>query len=173
MANRAVKKKKSQPQGSRTWLWVGLGLILLLAWIVWQSQAARVFSLVEGGGDILVLIRGEEQTSFRIKYTGSQPINLQRIQLKFITGQDLAVHADVTQMALVAGEQNVSLDAEGSVLAGEQFTLQPGDEFEIQMTFSGQSLGPNRLEALLITYLRGTRQRVFTLGLAETWVKVE
>jgi hypothetical protein len=90
-----------------------------------------------------------------------------------ITGPDVVVHTDVEEMRLVKGSDEVVLDMEGNVVAGDEFMLQPNDTFEIQMRLYGHTLGTNRLQSLYIHFERNDQKEFFELPLSETVFSVE
>ena len=168
------KKGKEQGQTDYTWLWVILGVVLIVVFFVWQSQSPRVFTFLEGDeGSILVLLNSKKDVSYKLQYIGREPVTISQIQLKLIAGKELKVYTDVEEMKLLGAGMEVVLEKVGTVPAGEVFLLQPQDEFEIIITLSGADLGTNRLENIIIHYLQGDREVMFELPLNETYFNVE
>mgnify|MGYP006969476771 CR=1 FL=1 len=138
---------------NRNWMIAGILIILALAvFLAWQRQASRVFQVQDGDSRVLVLLRGRKMTHFTLTYTGSNPAQIDQVQLKLVAGPDAQVHTDVEEMRLVMGDQVAVLSNEGYVVDSTGFMLDPGDTFEIEIDLYGQSLGANRLEALWIYY---------------------
>jgi hypothetical protein len=48
---------------------------------------------------------------------------------------------------------------------GSELVLQPGDVFDVQITFRGQTLGGNYLYGFEIGFLEGARERIVQLVL--------
>ena len=158
---------------NRLWIVAFVVILAVLAGIIWQSQAARVFTILEGQGRVLVLIRSQEEVEYRLRYIGRQPVSLQRVQLNYKAGPDLTIFSDVTTMSLELGDQVVVLDELGSVPAGSSFELQPQDEFVLRITYHGRQLGSNRLDSFWLTYLRDGSEKRFELTLPDTVIVVE
>lgn len=165
---RAKKEKRTSKVGAPTrpkripWFWLFVGVILLAAgYIIWHQQTAPRFVLVEGKKDLLVLIRDEEEGTYRLKYEGRQPVQLQSLQV-MLAGQVL--HVDVKQVTLKRGEQAVTLEQpKGIMPAGVDFTLRPGDEFEISILFAGQTIGGNYLYGFKIGYAQAEHSDTYEL----------
>ena len=165
---------KDKQQSDRTWLWIGLAVIALAAFLFYQYQSSKLFAVTSGDdGSVLVLLRGTKEVSFQVDYKGDAPASISQIQLKLITGPDVVVHTDVDEMRLVIGENQVVLDKEGNVIGGDQFVLQPNDTFEIQMKLFGRTLGINRLESIYIHFERNGQKEFFELPLSDTIFSVE
>lgn len=168
------KKRIEQGQTDYTWLWVILGVVLIVVFFVWQSQSSRVFTFVEGDeGSILVLLNSKKEVSYKLQYIGREPVTISQVQLKLIAGEELEVYTDVEEMKLLGAGMEVVLEKVGTVPTGEVFLLQPQDEFEIIITLAGMDLGSNRLENIIIRYLQGDREVKFELPLNETYFNVE
>jgi hypothetical protein len=139
---------------------VGLGL-LVVAFFTWNAMTAPKFVLKEGKKDLLVLIRDEEEGIYRLRYEGRKPVQLQALQV-MLAGQVL--HVDLKQVALRRAEQTVILDQpKGTLPAGTDFTLNPGDEFDVQIRFYGQSIGGNYLYGFRIGYTQAHRNDTYDL----------
>lgn len=139
---------------------MGIGL-LVVAFFAWNAVTAPRFVLKEGKKDLLVLIRDEEEGIYRLKYDGRKPVQLQSLQV-MLAGQVL--HVDLKQVVLRRAEQMVILEQpKGTLPAGTNFTLNPGDEFEVQILFHGQSIGGNYLYGFRIDYTQGNRDDTYDL----------
>jgi hypothetical protein len=168
------EKKQTQQNQNRTWVWAAIVIVGLLVMIVWQSQTAKVFSYIDGDDrSVLVLLRGDKDVSYTLQYLGKDPIEISKVQLKLTSGTDLVVHTDVEEMVLISDGQQVVLESVGSVPAGQSFTLNSQDQFQLTIRLYGRSLGHNRLDGLLFTYLRDGEVETFELPLAATLFSVE
>ncbi len=168
------KKKQTQQKPNPTWVWAAIVIVGLLVLIVWQSQAAKIFSYIDGDDrPVLVLLRGDKDVSYTLQYVGKDPIEISKVQLKLTSGADLVVHTDVEEMALILDGQQIVLESVGSVPAGQSFTVNSQDQFQLTIRLYGRSLGHNRLDGLLFTYLRDGKEETFELPLAETLFSVE
>jgi hypothetical protein len=80
-----------------------------------------------------------------------------------LAGQVLRV--DVRQVAVVHGDQEYVLGGDGRLPEGSELVLEPGEVFDVRVTFRGQSLGGNYLYGFEIGYLDGERERTVQLVL--------
>jgi hypothetical protein len=80
-----------------------------------------------------------------------------------LAGQVL--HVDVRQVVLKYGDQELTLGGDGRLPEGSEVVVQPGDAFDVQVTFRGQTLGGNYLYGFEIGYLTGERDRTVQLVL--------
>jgi len=62
------------------------------------------------------------------------------------------LHVSVTEVALVRGDEEVVLEKTSIVPEGTKFTLQPGDIFDVRVTFLGRTIGGNWLYGFRINY---------------------
>ncbi len=163
------KERKSLKSGSRTgerrmlWiLWVVLGVLIIsvVAFFVWRSQNQHAFILEQGQKDLLVLIREDAQSDYQVKYEGTEPVDLKSLHV-MLAGQIL--HVDVKQVMLVFGDQEIVLEPNGSMPAGTNFNLKPGDIFNVRVIFLGQSLGGNYLYGFRIVYDTGGNEQTYEL----------
>ncbi len=169
MAKSTKEKKPAKASPTRRleripWGWVILGAVLLVvAYFAWNAQTAPRFILKEGKKDLLVLIRDEEEGIYRLKYEGRKPVKLQALQV-MLAGQVL--HVDLKQVALVRADQRVILEQpKGTLPSGVEFSLNPGDEFEVRILFHGQSIGGNYLYGFRLDYLQANRSDTYDLVL--------
>lgn len=165
-----AKSKKSQRTLSRTiafnqpWVWILIGAVIIVAAgaFFWWSQIRQPFSLVEGNPQLVVLIRSDRESVYRLRYEGRQPVNLQSIRV-MLAGQILRV--DVKQVAVIQGDREYVLGGDGRLPEGSEVLLQPGETFDVRVTYRGQSLGGNYLYGFEIGYLAGNRERTVQLVL--------
>jgi hypothetical protein len=150
--------------GRNLWVWVLIGAVIILAAgaFLWWSQSQEPFSLVEGNQQLVVLIRSDRESVYRLRYDGNVPASLQSIKV-MLAGQVL--HVDVTKVVINLGNQDFTLAGDGSLPAGSELILQPEDEFDVRVTFRGQTLGGNYLYGFEIGYLAGERDRTVQLVL--------
>ena len=164
-----VKSKRSQKATSRSrlggpWVWILIGGVIILAagaFLLW-SRNQLPFSLVEGNQQLVVLIRSDRESVYQLRYDGRQPANLQTLKV-MLAGQVL--HVDVRQVTMVHDDQEYVLAGDGSLPAGSELILEPGEEFDVHVNFRGQTLGGNYLYGFEVGYLAGERERTVRLVL--------
>ena len=157
MADKPQSKKSSRTSSrgsSSTAIWIVLAfsaiILLAIALLIWQSNINNVeFVLVKGDESLLVLLRDEEQGLYTLQYNGSKPIELENL-LVMLAPETL--HVSVTEVALVRGDEEVVLEKTSIVPEGTKFTLQPGDIFDVRVTFLGRTIGGNWLYGFRINY---------------------
>lgn len=169
MVDHASGKKPARPKARAArpgigWGWIVIGVLLAAAigGYLWLNQDRQTFELQGGEKNLLVLIRNEKQGFYRVRYSGRQPIDLRSLRV-MLAGQVL--HVDVKEVTLLKGEQEVSLNGDGSLPEGSAFSLAPGEAFEVRVTFQGQTLGGNYLYGFRIGYDTGGRQGEYELVL--------
>lgn len=103
------------------------------------------------GGDeqLLVLLRNEKDGNYQVRYEGREPVELQSLHA-MLGGQIL--HVDVKQVAITHNVQEVILEGDGSLPEGSQIILAPNDEFNVRVTYLGQTLGGNYMYGFRIVY---------------------
>ena len=148
----------SQQKRSSRWLWAGLLLIavLAIAGLVYFSRQGDRFSIVSGEKQVLVLLRDEKTSDYRLRYTGRNPVDLTAAQV-MLAGQVL--HVDVKPVILVKDSQELQVQPDGSLPAGTSFHLEPNDEFDVRVTYLGQTLGGNYLYGFKLGYSQDGRER--------------
>lgn len=156
MASQSKGKKTSQSRSGKgvwrnAWLWVLVGVVgvLVIVFFLWQSGNRQKFTLLDGDKQVLVLIRNEEDGTYRLRYEGRAPVDLRSLQV-MLGGQIL--HVDVMQIAVTKGGQEVVLESSGQPPQGQPITLSPGEEFDVRVTFRGESIGGNYLYGFRIGY---------------------
>lgn len=157
------KQTKSEHVG-RIWIWIaGISIaVLALALLVYVMQGQPRFSLVSGDPQVLVLLRNQKDGNYRLRYEGSRPVDLNSLQVK-LEGQLL--HVDVKPAVLLYNGQEYPLEPDGSLPPGTRLTLQPNDEFDVRVTYLGQTLGGNYLYGFRIGYAQGERASTTDLDL--------
>jgi len=157
MADKPQGKKSSETgsrSSSRTATWIVLVfsaiILIAIAFFIWQRIGNNVeFPLVKGDESVLVLLRNEEKGNYTLQYNGSKPIELENL-LVMLAPETL--HVSVTEVALVRGDEEVVLEKTSIVPEGTKFTLQPGDIFDVRVTFLGRTIGGNWLYGFRINY---------------------
>lgn len=125
-----------------------LTLVLFGLLVAGCSTDQNQFEFIAGEEAVIVLLRGEETASYRVRYTGNQPAEIQNVQT-MIAGEIL--HVDVEQVRMINQDTDVVL-VDNNVPEGQVFQVQPQDEIEFQVTFSGQSIGYNYLHGFRINF---------------------
>lgn len=149
MASQSKEKKTPRPQSGKgvwrkPWLWVLIGVvgILVVVFFLWQSLNEQKFTLVDGDKQVLVLLRNEADGIYRIRYDGPGPLDLRSLQV-MLGGQIL--HVDVMQIGVTKPGEEVVLEPDGRPPQGQSIMLSPGEEFDVRVTFRGESIGGNYL----------------------------
>ncbi|MEW6716221.1 MAG: hypothetical protein AB1345_01770 [Chloroflexota bacterium] len=177
-----AKKSKSskKPVGQRSlkkvlqripWGFVVAALFIVVAIIVWywQTSTQNVFSIEEGNKELVVLLRNEEDGQYTLKYTGKRSAEL--TSLKVMLGGKI-IHADVLEVGLAYQGMEVILNKDGSVPAGNEIMLAPGDVITVRVRFRGQTLGGNYLYGFRVGYALGGRERTYDLLLNMEYIVV-
>lgn len=146
--------RSGSPDSSKTTTWVVLAfsviILVAIAFFLWQRFSTDVeFTWVKGDEDILVLLRDEEQGEYTVQYNGSKPIELENL-LVMLAPETL--HVSVVEVVLVHEGEEVVLEKANKVPEGTQFMLQPGDNFDVRVTFLGRTIGGNWLYGFRINY---------------------
>ena len=153
-----VQGKKSSNTSSRsrssttTWIVLAFSAIILvaIAFFISQRISSNVeFVLVNGNESVLALLRDEEEGMYTLQYNGSKPIELENL---FVMLAPEKLHVRVTEVALVRGDEEEVLEKTSIVPEGTKFTLQPGDIFDVRVTFLGRTIGGNWLYGFRINY---------------------
>ncbi len=126
----------------RAGVWLVISAVLLV--LVPLSSCSVVnpdpFAMVGGDEQLLVLLRNEKDGHYQVRYEGRQPSELHSLHV-MLGGQIL--HVDVVQVAIIQGESIVILEGDGKLPEGSQILLAPDEEFEVRVTYLGQTLGGN------------------------------
>jgi hypothetical protein len=126
-----------------------LFIVAVLGMLLTGCSSNQVqFDFFAGDEALIVLLREDETGSYQVRYTGNQPAQIRNIQT-MIAGEIL--HVDVEQVRLINQNSEVLL-VDNNVPEGQVFELQPQEEFNIQVTFSGQSIGYNYLHGFRINF---------------------
>lgn len=158
-------KRSSRSAGSDKgiYLWILVPIILIILGVsgyFYFTRSSVRFAMVSGEKSLVVLIRNDEQGVYRVRYEGRQPIDLRSLHV-MLAGQIL--HVDVKQVVISYQGQEITLEPNGKLPAGAMLELAPGAEFDVRVTFLGQSLGGNYMYGFRIGYNRGDREAQYEL----------
>lgn len=157
MAKQSPGKSKSTVQGTSSRnLWVGiliLVVVVVAAYLIWQSQTRNQFQFQSGEQSLVVLLRSDKDGTYVLKYTGSQLAQIEGMQV-MMAGEIL--HVDIEQVSLSLQGQQVVLE-NNRIPEGQQFSLAPQQTFDVTITFSGQTLGYNYVYGFQIDYRQDGR----------------
>jgi hypothetical protein len=130
---------------------VTLAAVLILGVVLSSCSAVNPIPFVAMGGDeqLLVLLRNDKDGNYQVRYEGREPAELHSLKV-MLGGQIL--HVDVKQVAVVHNDQEVILEGNGSLPEGSQIILAPDDEFDVRVTYLGQTLGGNYMYGFRIGY---------------------
>jgi hypothetical protein len=59
---------------------------------------------------------------------------------------------DVVEVAIIQGENGVILEGDGTLPEGSQVVFAPDEEFEVRVTYHGQTLGGNYMYGFRIVF---------------------
>lgn len=148
-------------KGNHLWIIVPIILILLgTGGYLLLARNSVKFTMVSGEKSLVVLIRNEKQGVYRARYEGRQPLDLRSLHV-MLAGQIL--HVDVKQVVLSYQGQELVLGADGKLPPGATLKLPPGAEFEVKVTFLGQSLGGNYMYGFRIGYGKEDQPALYEL----------
>lgn len=149
--------------GNGIQLWIIIPIVLILlgtgGYLLLERNGVK-FSMVSGEESLVVLIRNEKQGIYRARYEGRRPLNLRSLHV-MLAGQIL--HVDVKQVVLSYQGQEIVLEPDGKLPPGTTLVLPPGAEFEVKVTFLGQSLGGNYMYGFRIGYGKEDQQAIYEL----------
>jgi hypothetical protein len=130
-----------------------LGLLYLVGVLTLAgcSGSGSDFSIQSGDPVVVVLLRDEEPGRYTLTYEGKDPAQIRFLQT-MIAGEIL--HVDVARVILHSGDNAVQL-VNNNVPEGQEFHIMPGDNLEIEVVFSGQTLGFNYIHGFRINYDAG------------------
>jgi hypothetical protein len=136
---------------SRGKVWLVIIAALLIAIALLSCSIVDPDPFVISGGDeqLLVLMRNDEDGYYQVRYEGQQPAELYSLHV-MLGGQIL--HVDVVQVAIIQGENEVVLKGDATLPEGSQVILEPGEEFEVRVTYNGQSIGGNYMFGFRIVH---------------------
>lgn len=129
-------------------------LLLLLAVLMISVLLASCntdqsrFEFFAGDESVIVLLREDDLGTYQVRYIGSQPAQIRNIQT-MIAGEIL--HVDVEQVRVVTENHDIVL-VDNNVPEGQALQVNPQDVLEMQVTFSGQSIGYNYLHGFRINF---------------------
>ena len=132
-------------------IWVPLTAALILIGTLASCSIVNPTPFVNLGGDeqLLVLLRNEGDGNYQVRYEGREPAELQSLHV-MLGGQIL--HVDVKQVVISHNDQEVILKGDGSLPEGSQIIFAPNDEFNVRVTYLGQTLGGNYMYGFRIVH---------------------
>jgi hypothetical protein len=138
----------NSPRGT---VWLVISAVVLVGIVVASCSVVNPDPFVMVGGDeqLLVLMRNDKDGYYQVRYEGRQPGELQSLHV-MLGGQIL--HVDVVEVIIMQGENEVVLQGDGRLPEGSQVILEPGEEFEVRVTFHGQTLGGNYMYGFRIVH---------------------
>jgi hypothetical protein len=151
MVFRSRLKKRVNSLISLPKVWITLTAVLILGVVLSSCSIVNPTPFVILGGDeqLLVLLRNDKDGNYQVQYEGREPAELHSLHV-MLGGQIL--HVDVKQVAVVHNGQEVILEGNGSLPEGSQIILAPDDEFDVRVTYLGQTLGGNYMYGFRIGF---------------------
>ena len=131
--------------------WLAITGLLVITLGLSSCSILNPASVERVGGDeqVFVLLRNEEVGNYQIRYGGRNQTDLRSLKV-MLGGQIL--HADVQEVAILHEGQEVVLEGDGTLPAGSHIVFSPGDEFEVKVTYLGQTPGGNYMYGFRIGY---------------------
>ena len=138
----------NSPRGT---VWLVISAVVLVGIGLASCSVVNPDPFVMVGGDeqMLVLMRNDKDGYYQVRYEGRQPGELQSLHV-MLGGQIL--HVDIVEVTIMQGENEVVLQGDGRLPEGSQVILEPGEEFEVRVTFHGQTLGGNYMYGFRIVH---------------------
>ena len=151
MVSRSWFKKPFRPLLTipRVWFLIFIGLTLGFLLSSCSTFNPNPFAMMGGDEQLVVLLRSEKDGNYLVQYEGRNPAELNSLKV-MLGGQIL--HVDVKEVVIVHNGQEVILEGNGTLPAGSTLNLDPGDEFEVRVTYLGQTLGGNYMYGFRIGY---------------------
>ena len=139
--------------GMSSWRSVGLmftaALLIGIALSSCSIANPDPFVMVGGDEQLLVLMRNDKDGFYQVRYEGNKPAELHSLHV-MLGGQIL--HVDIVHVAIIQGENEVILNGDGTLPEGSQVILETGEEFEVRVTYHGQTLGGNYMYGFRIVH---------------------
>jgi hypothetical protein len=151
---------KQTPRQQSRLIWFGAGaaviLFIVISFVV--SRAAQLpFELAGGETSPLVLLGNDTMVDYEFTYLGEQPITLVRLRPHINLSRDQVLVADIRQVFVEVGGEQVELAGDGFIPDGTEIILQPGDLLKISLVYFGQELGWNQIAGFPVQYEQNGR----------------
>ena len=135
--------------------WGSLGLAFTAALLIGIALSScsienpDPFVMVGGDEQLLVLMRNDKDGFYQVRYEGNKPAELHSLHV-MLGGQIL--HVDIVHVVIIQGENEVILNGDGTLPEGSQVIFEPGEEFDVRVTYHGQTLGGNYMYGFRIVH---------------------
>ena len=130
-----------------------IGITGLLVFTIFLSSCSIInppsFEMMGGDEQVLVLLRSEEDGTYQVRYEGRDQTELRSLKV-MLGGQIL--HVDIHRVTLLHDGREILLEGDGTLPEGTQVVLSPGEEFDVKVTYLGQTLGGNYMYGFRIGY---------------------
>lgn len=135
----------------KNFIWLAITGLLVITFVLSSCSILNPVSFEMVGGDeqVFVLLRNEEVGNYQIRYEGRNQTDLRSLKV-MLGGQIL--HADVQKVAILHEGQEIMLEGDGTLPEGSQIVLSPSDEFDVKVTYLGQTPGGNYMYGFRIGY---------------------
>ena len=131
------------------WLVISAALLIGTTLSSCSVVSPDPFAIAGGDEQLLVLMRNDKDGYYQVRYEGRQPAELHSLHV-MLGGQVL--HVDVVEVAVIQGENEVILNGDATLPEGSQVILEPGEEFEVRVTYHGHTLGGNYMYGFRIVH---------------------
>lgn len=151
MVGRSQLNSNGGPMPTIPKVWFLLCAFLIMSVFLGSCSALNPDPFVMVGGDeqLVVLLRGEKNGLYQVQYDGRSPAELNSLHV-MLGGQIL--HVDIKEVTIIHNGQEVILEGNGTLPEGSQIIFEPGDEFEVRVTYLGQTLGGNYMYGFRIGF---------------------
>jgi hypothetical protein len=155
----AKTRRFKQPANKeeQTFLQRNLWLLLLAAAAIifvitgvsfWNGTIAP-FEIVGGEESAVVLLRSPYDAEYTLEYRGRAPISLSQLT-PMIESNTQRLYVDIEQVVVIKNGQEFILSGEGAVAS--DVVIDPGDQFNIRVTYIGREIGSHYLYGFRMKY---------------------
>lgn len=151
MTSKSMKQNFQRLDCLKGWSWVISTSFLLITLGLSSCSLINPASFEMMGGDeqVLVLLRNEKDANYQVRYEGRAQTELRSLKV-MLGGQIL--HVDVREVTIFYDDQEIRLEGDGTLPEGTSLILSPGDEFNVRVTYLGQTVGGNYMYGFRIGY---------------------
>jgi hypothetical protein len=158
-----LKESRRRKEGQRkTWVWFLLGILAVVSLGLSSCSILNSdpFAMVSGDEQLIVLLRSDEDGNYRVHYEGRDPTDLHSLHV-MLGGQIL--HVDVQQVVILHQDKEVVLESDGTLPSNSGIAFAPDDEFDVRVTYRGQTLGGNYMYGFRIGYGEDSQEKTYDL----------
>ena len=143
-------------------------MIFIIAGISFWNGTIAPFTIVDGEESAVVLLRSPYSSTYTLEYRGRAPISLSKLT-PMIESNTQVLYVDIEQVAVLIDGQEFIMAGEDAVDPGGDLVLQPGDLFDVRVTYIGRELGSHYLFGFRMNYLIQGREGETVLRLNQEY----